>query len=160
MEDQKESVNYEETENESKPQETGETLEQQKLKENIESVISEEFKENLKENKTNDSSEKMDEKLDEFDLSALLPDNMEQVLKFMVYQLHEWAHVFMGLSMNPKKKQITKDFKEAKIAVDSTSALVEILLPLLSQKEQGDFKIMMSDLKLNYISKAREENKA
>lgn len=91
---------------------------------------------------------------DQIDFSDLLPPNMDEMLKLTILQLGHWAHIYMGFAMNPREKKITVELPQAKLAIDSTSALVEILLPRLTEKEQRDYKVMVSDLKMNYISKS------
>jgi hypothetical protein len=96
------------------------------------------------------------EKQPEFDFTNLLPGNIEEVLQFNILQFREWAYVFMGLVPHPKEKKVVKDLRQAKIAVDSASALFEIAMPHLNEKLQREFKIIISDLKMNFIAKVNQ----
>jgi len=89
----------------------------------------------------------------EFDITDLLPDNIEEIVKLQILQMKEWAHIYMGFLPHPKKKMIVQDLRQAKIAIDSTSALVDVLLPHVSKDQQRELKILVSDLKMNFISK-------
>jgi hypothetical protein len=101
------------------------------------------------------TEEKPDEEESEeqpFDLSMLLPDNIDEIVKLNIFQMREWAHAYMGLIPHPKHKKVVKDLRQAKIAVDAASALTEIVLPHLPDSQQREIKILMSDLKMNFIS--------
>jgi hypothetical protein len=93
---------------------------------------------------------------EEFDFSALLPGTMEELLQLNILQFREWAYVYMGLIPHPKDKKVTKDIRQAKMAVDSASALFEIAMPHLNEKLQREFKVVISDLKMNFIAKANQ----
>lgn len=88
------------------------------------------------------------------DLAQLLPDKMEEILILQVVQLREWAHIYMGLITHPKQKKVVVDIPQAKLAVDSASALVDIMLPSLSREQQREMKLLVSDLKMNFITKS------
>ncbi|MFP4498436.1 MAG: DUF1844 domain-containing protein [Vulcanimicrobiota bacterium] len=92
-----------------------------------------------------------------FDLSQLLPDSMEEIIKIQVLQLREWAHIHMGLIPHPKHKKTIKDMKQCKLAIDSASVLSEVILPHLNSEEQREMKLMLSDLKMNFISRSAGE---
>jgi hypothetical protein len=94
---------------------------------------------------------------DPFDFAALLPDTLEEILKIQIFNLQEWGFVYMGLQLNPKTKKIVKDIRQAKLAIDSLSALVEILMPHIPEKEQKELKTMVTNLRLNFISKSQEQ---
>ncbi|MCE1246295.1 MAG: DUF1844 domain-containing protein [Firmicutes bacterium] len=91
-----------------------------------------------------------------FDFSALLPDTIEEILKIQIFNLQEWAFVYMGLQLNPKTKKITKDIRQAKLAIDALSATVEVVMPHLPEKEQRELKTMVTNLRMNFISKSQE----
>lgn len=102
--------------------------------------------------------EKDKEKIEEaFDFSALLPDKMEEILNLSLLQMAEWAHIYMGLIPHPKQKKIVKDTRQAKMAIDAAAALHEVLNPYLNETQQREFKILISDLKMNFISKSAQE---
>lgn len=114
--------------------------------------------EEIKEENSTEEEIKEEESAGEepFDFSALLPDSMEEILKLTLLQMQEWSYVYMGLRLNPKKKTITRDMRQAKMAIDSASSLVEILLPHISQAEQKELKVLVTDLRMNFIAKSTE----
>jgi hypothetical protein len=91
---------------------------------------------------------------EEFDFTELLPDRVEELLEFQALNLREWAHIYMGLVPHPKQKKIVLDIQQARMAIDAASAIVEIILPHIPEDHQRTFKVMMSDLKMNFMSKS------
>lgn len=89
-----------------------------------------------------------------FDYTQLLPDKMEEIVAMQVFSLQHWAHIYMGLMPHPKQKKPVCDYAEARIAVDCASALAEALMPHMSADGKREMKVLISDLKMNYISKA------
>lgn len=95
-----------------------------------------------------------DKEEEKFDFTQLLPDRMDEILSLQIFQLREWAHIYMGLVPHPKQKKVVVDSGQAKLAIDTASAIVEILLPNLPQDQQREMKVLISDLKMNFISHA------
>lgn len=112
--------------------------------------------EQVKEDSTEAPAEESGDADEQIDFSQFLPDKMEEVLKLHIFQLQGWAYIHMGLQTNPKTGKINKDMSQAKLSIDALSAMVEVLLPHLSQEEQRELKIMASDLKMNFVSKMQE----
>ena len=123
----------------------------EKIEENSQQEVNEEVKSEEK-----PTEEDSDESSEEPDLSQLLPDKMEDVIKFKIFEFRFWSLIYLGLQLNPKTQKLTKDMAQAKLAIDSMAALVEILMPSLPADEQRELKIMASDLKMNFISKMQE----
>jgi len=163
----KKEVKVEEVEKTSTEKETGnkEKLKKTAKEEEGKTPPAEEKDSSSEEDKKEDDKKEEDEKEEkpegkeeepEVDFSALLPSSIEEVLKFTAFNLQMWGYVYLGLQLNPKTQKITKDLRQAKLSIDSLSAIVEILMPHLPEAERQEIKIMASNLKMNYISKSRE----
>lgn len=111
------------------------------------------------EKETNKTEEKKEEEKgpEQVDLSALLPDNMQEIIQIQILQLREWAHVYMGLMPHPKHKKVTKDIPQAKLAIDSAAALHNLLKPHLNEQAHREFDTLINDLKMNFISKSTQQ---
>jgi hypothetical protein len=139
----------------------GEALKEQNASDLSDETTEEESKQEEKTETSGASSGKSDDddvpgNEEEFDFSALLPGSMEELLQLNILQFREWAYVYMGLIPHPRDKKIVKDIRQAKMAVDSASALFEISMPHLNEKLQREFKVIISDLKMNFIAKANQ----
>jgi len=115
--------------------------------------ITEKKKDKIVEEDKSSDAEKTDETVD---FSDFLPDNMEQVLKLSLFQIQPWAYIYMGLNLHPKQKKVVRDIRQAKMAIDAASAIVEILLPHIPENEQKELKVLMTDMRMNFMSKSRE----
>jgi hydroxylamine reductase (hybrid-cluster protein) len=90
----------------------------------------------------------------QFDLSAFLPDTIEEIIQLNILQMREWSYIYMGLIPHPKHKKIVSDMRQAKIAIDTATAMLDIVMPHLDEKLQREFKVIISDLKMNFISRS------
>ncbi len=107
--------------------------------------------------KTAATEETQDAGGEEFDFTQFLPDKMEDIAALQIFQLQQWAHIYMGLLTHPKQKKIVKDHNQARIAIDCASAMTESLMPYLPAERQREFKVLISDLKMNFISHSSQE---
>lgn len=58
----------------------------------------------------------------------------------------------LGLVPHPQSGKVQKDLLEAKLAIDTASAIFEILQNNLPDEEKKQFRTILSDLKLNYVN--------
>lgn len=58
----------------------------------------------------------------------------------------------LGLVPHPQSGKVQKDLPEAKLAIDTASAIFEILKDNLPDEEKKQFRTILSDLKLNYVN--------
>lgn len=101
--------------------------------------------------------DKQKEKEPPFDFNELIPDKIEDIVRVQLLSLNHWAYVHMGLLQNPKTKKVEKDLRQARIAIDATSALVDVLIANLSDSsEQRELKNMVINLRMNFMSKSQE----
>ncbi|MCD4782695.1 MAG: DUF1844 domain-containing protein [Candidatus Eremiobacteraeota bacterium] len=134
-------------ENESK------NAEEVKESEEIKGHVKDEEKDKTIEDIKSSDTETTDETVD---FSDFLPNNMEQVLKLSLFQIQPWAYIYLGLNLHPKENKVVKDVRQAKMAVDAASALVEVLMPHVTDAEQKELKVLITDMRMNFISKSRE----
>ncbi len=102
----------------------------------------EETKEKIKEEK------KQEEGFKEPDLPVLFV--------WFISMLSGKAWEYLGLIMNPETKEINKDFKKAKIAIDTITLLYDQIKDDLNPK---DFKLidnLLANLRMNYVEKLKE----
>ncbi|MBN1457909.1 MAG: DUF1844 domain-containing protein [Armatimonadetes bacterium] len=79
------------------------------------------------------------------------------VLRLSVAQLAGVAWQMMGLQPDPFTNEVRKDPQQARIAIDATAALVELLKPHLQRQERREFESLLTDLRLNFLSHSDEK---
>ncbi len=87
-------------------------------------------------------------------LEELLPKDVYTLVKYLIASLAEQAWTFMGLHMNPFTKSITKDLKQARLAIDCAVALNEKLAPFLTEKEKTEYMALIQTLQMNYLQQS------
>lgn len=79
------------------------------------------------------------------------------VLRLSVAQLAGVAWQMLGLQPDPFTNVVRKDPQQARIAIDATAALVELLKPHLQRQEKRDYESLLTDLRLNFLSHSDEK---
>jgi hypothetical protein len=74
------------------------------------------------------------------------------VLRICVAQLAGIAWQMMGLQPDPFTNTVRKDMAQARVAIDAAAALVEQLLPHLQGQEAKDYQVLLTDLRLNFVT--------
>jgi hypothetical protein len=74
------------------------------------------------------------------------------VLQQMLGEMHARATVHLGLMPNPYTRLIARNDAEARLAIDTFAALLELLRPRLEPHIQSEFERVLNDLRVNYVT--------
>ena len=103
----------------------------------------EETKEEVKE-----EEKKKEEHLKEPDLPVLFV--------WFISMLSGKAWEYLGLIMNPDTKEINKDLKKAKIAIDTVAFLYDQIKDVLNTEDFKRIENLLANLRMNYVEKLKE----
>lgn len=82
------------------------------------------------------------------------PVDVVTVVLWMVQELQAQAWIKMGLWKDPVTDQMVTDLPQAKIAIDSVAALVEVVRPHLSDEQRREMERLLTDLRLNFVQRS------
>jgi hypothetical protein len=111
-------------------------------KKKIQKEEKEEAREKIKEEK------KQEEGFKEPDLPVLFV--------WFISMLSGKAWEYLGLIMNPETKEINKDFKKAKIAIDTVAFLFDQIKDDLNPEDFKRIENLLANLRMNYVEKLKE----
>ncbi|GAG28951.1 unnamed protein product [marine sediment metagenome] len=63
---------------------------------------------------------------------------------------------YLGLIMNPETKEINKDLKKAKIAIDTVAFLYDQIKNDLNPEDFKRIENLLANLRMNYVEKLKE----
>jgi len=63
---------------------------------------------------------------------------------------------YLGLIMNPETKEINKDLKKAKIAIDTVAFLYDQIKDDLNSEDFKRIENLLANLRMNYVEKLKE----
>ena len=106
-----------------------------------------EEKEGTKE-KAKEEEKKQEEHFKEPDLPVLFV--------WFISMLSGKAWEYLGLIMNPETKEINKDLKKAKIAIDTVVFLYDQIKDDLNPEDFRRIENLLANLRMNYVEKLRE----
>jgi len=86
----------------------------------------------------------------------LRPLDVYTVLRFSIAQLEAVSWQMMGLQADPFTNQTRKDIEQARVAIDATTALVEMLLPHVQGQEAREYQKILTNLRLNFVKQSEE----
>lgn len=104
-------------------------------------------KEGTKE-KDKEEEKKQKEQLKEPDLPALFV--------WFISLLSGKVWEYLGLIMNPETKEINKDLKKAKIAIDTVAFLYDQIKDDLNPEDFKRIESLLANLRMNYVEKLKE----
>ena len=109
-----------------------------------------EVKEEVKEEKekAKEEEKKQEEHFKEPDLPVLFV--------WFISMLSGKAWEYLGLIMNPETKEINKDLKKAKIAIDTVAFLYDQIKDDLSPEDFKRIENLLANLRMNYVEKLKE----
>ena len=81
----------------------------------------------------------------------LPPVDVYSLMKSFIGILGVHAWQWLGLVKNPITGEMERDLAQAKVAIDTISALVNQLEGKLDESEQRDLKGLISDLQINFV---------
>ncbi|MBA7577143.1 hypothetical protein ES708_18989 [subsurface metagenome] len=106
-----------------------------------------EEKEGTKE-KAKEEEKKQEEHFKEPDLPVLFV--------WFISMLSGKAWEYLGLIMNPETKEINKDLKKAKIAIDTVVFLYDQIKDDLNPEDFKRIENLLANLRMNYVEKLKE----
>ena len=101
---------------------------------------------------TPNETEKPEQEAGSVDISLL---DIYQLLELFVMLLSEQAWRYMGLQVDPRTKEINRDFIKAHVAIDSIIALVEKMEPYLSSAEKERLRNLITNLQINFAQQKK-----
>ena len=81
----------------------------------------------------------------------LIPKDTYGLVKNVIASLGQQAWINLGIQPNPITKKIEKDLKQAKLAIDCTVSLCEIMKQYSSPKEKIELDTLVQNLQLNFV---------
>ena len=112
-----------------------------------EKKVQKEEKEETKE-RAKEEEEKQEEGFKEPDLPVLFV--------WFISMLSGKAWEYLGLIMNPETKEINKDLKKAKIAIDTVAFLYDQIKDDLNPEDFKRIENLLANLRMNYVEKLKE----
>jgi len=112
-----------------------------------EKKVQKEEKEETKE-KVKEEEKKQEEYFKEPDLPVLFV--------WFISMLSGKAWEYLGLIMNPETKEINKDLKKAKIAIDTVAFLYDQIKDDLNPEDFKRIENLLANLRMNYVEKLKE----
>ncbi|TFG93438.1 MAG: DUF1844 domain-containing protein [Candidatus Atribacteria bacterium] len=114
--------------------------------------------EELREEKTEKDEEtkgktKEEEKIQEEQFKE--PD-LPVLFVWFISMLSGKAWEYLGLIMNPETKEMNKDLKKAKIAIDTIAFLYDQTKDDLSSEDFKRVENLLANLRMNYVEKLKE----
>ena len=112
-----------------------------------EKKVQKEEKEETKE-KVKEEDKKQEEHFKEPDLPVLFV--------WFISMLSGKAWEYLGLIMNPETKEMNKDLKKAKIAIDTVAFLYDQIKDDLNPEDFKRIENLLANLRMNYVEKLKE----
>ena len=112
-----------------------------------EKKVQKEEKEETKE-KVKEEEKKQEEHFKEPDLPVLFV--------WFISMLSGKAWEYLGLIMNAETKEINKDLKKAKIAIDTVAFLYDQIKDDLNPEDFKRIENLLANLRMNYVEKLKE----
>ena len=108
----------------------------------------EEIKEKKAKEKVKEEEKKQEEHFKEPDLPVLFV--------WFISMLSGKAWEYLGLIMNSETKEINKDLKKAKIAIDTVAFLYDQIKDDLNPEDFKRIENLLANLRMNYVEKLKE----
>jgi hypothetical protein len=90
------------------------------------------------------------------DTSPKEPIDVQQVLMMSIEQMASIAWQKLGLQPDILTGQIHFDLAQARIAIDATAKLAEVLEPGLDEDDKRQLHGLVRDLRINWVEKNKE----
>lgn len=91
------------------------------------------------------------------DFSGMPPVDVYSLIRSFIGILGSQSWQWLGLLKNPSTGQLEPDLQQARIAIDTISALVGQLEGRMTSAEQREFQGMLSDLRMNFVQQSAKE---
>jgi len=120
----------------------------------INKEIRKEKKERIKEEQKKE--EKQEQKKEEKQEEPLKEPDLLTLFIWFISMLNGKAWEYLGLIMNPETKEINKDLKRAKIAIDTIAFLFDQIKDTLNKEDFKRIESLLANLRMNYVEKLKE----
>jgi Domain of unknown function (DUF1844) len=87
---------------------------------------------------------------DEFQQLELLDLEIESILSFFIGVLSTKSLQYLGVQVK-EGEEPEKDLQKARLAIDTTSMIIEKLEPFIEQEEHTQMKQVVSNLQFSYL---------
>jgi len=88
------------------------------------------------------------------EMAGLPPVDVYSLLRYFIGLLSAQTWQWLGLMKSPLTGAVERDLDQAKVAIDTISALVAQMDPKLTPAEQAELRAMLSDLRINYVQQS------
>lgn len=88
------------------------------------------------------------------ELKNLPPVDVHSLIRYFISILSAQTWQWLGMVKNPITGNIETDMEQAKVAIDTISALIGQMGAKLSQSEQAELQAMLSNLRINYVQQS------
>ncbi len=92
-----------------------------------------------------------EEAVTEVPLQAL---DVYDMLRFVVSLLTQQAWVSLGIQKAPGAEDVEQDLPQAKVAIDTLEFVIDKLAPDLEPQERAELDSVLSNLQINYVTRA------
>lgn len=91
------------------------------------------------------------ESQEETRVGSAVPANAVDLMHWCISALAAGAWQEMGLVPNPATNKIERNLDNARLAIDATAALIDLLKPQLDPRAQRELDTLLANLRLNFV---------
>jgi hypothetical protein len=91
------------------------------------------------------------------ELKNLPPVDVYSLIRYFIGILSAQVWQWLGLVKSPITGNIERDLDQAKVAIDTISALVGQMSAKISPAEQAELQAMLSDLRINFVQQSSRQ---
>jgi len=112
--------------------------------------------EEIKEGKTQKEEKEETEEKEKKQKEDFKEPDLPVLFVWFISMLSGKTWEYLGLIMNPETKEINKDLKKAKIAIDTVAFLYDQIKDDLNSEDFKRIENLLANLRMNYVEKLKE----
>ncbi len=116
----------------------------------------EEIKEKKAQKKEKEGTKEKDKEEEKKQKEQFKEPDLHVLFVWFISMLSGKAWEYLGLIMNPETKEINKDLKKAKIAIDTVAFLYDQIKDDLDLEDFKRIENLLANLRMNYVEKLKE----
>ncbi len=116
----------------------------------------EEIKEKKAQKKEKEGTKEKDEEEEKKQKEQFKEPDLPALFVWFISLLSGKVWEYLGLIMNPETKEINKDLKKAKIAIDTVAFLYDQIKDDLNPEDFKRIENLLANLRMNYVEKLKE----
>lgn len=116
----------------------------------------EEIKEKKAQKKEKEGTKEKDKEEEKKQKEQLKEPDLPALFVWFISLLSGKVWEYLGLIMNPETKEINKDLKKAKIAIDTVAFLYDQIKDDLNPEDFKRIESLLANLRMNYVEKLKE----